>query len=72
MLGDYQPIAGTGAAFPMKMTEYLVPRSVSVEYTVEKARALAGWRFAPARRRDGRPSAVHFTVTIPIARDRCR
>jgi hypothetical protein len=35
-------------------------------------RALAGWRFAPARRRDGRPSAVHFTVTIPIARDRGR
>jgi len=35
------------------------------------ARALAGWRFAPARRRDGRPSAVHFTVTIPVARDGC-
>jgi hypothetical protein len=33
-------------------------------------RALAGWRFAPARRRDGHPAAVHFTVTIPIARDR--
>jgi hypothetical protein len=32
------------------------------------ARALAGWRFAPARRHDGRPAAVHFTVTIPIAR----
>jgi hypothetical protein len=35
------------------------------------ARALAGWRFAPARRRDGHPAAVHFTVKIPIARDRC-
>ena len=34
------------------------------------ARALAGWRFAPARRRDGHPAAVHFTVQIPIARDR--
>jgi hypothetical protein len=34
------------------------------------ARALAGWRFAPARRRDGHPAAVHFTVAIPIARDR--
>ena len=33
------------------------------------ARALAAWRFAPARRRDGRPAAVHFTVTIPIARE---
>jgi len=30
------------------------------------ARALAGWRFAPARGRDGRPSAVHFTVKIPL------
>jgi hypothetical protein len=36
------------------------------------ARALAGWRFAPARRRDGHAAAVHFTVTIPIARDGCR
>jgi hypothetical protein len=36
------------------------------------ARALAAWRFTPAQRRDGRPSAVHFTVTIPIARDRCK
>jgi hypothetical protein len=34
------------------------------------ARALAGWRFAPARGRDGRPAAVHFTVKIPVARDR--
>jgi hypothetical protein len=33
-------------------------------------RMLAGWRFAPARRRDGRPAAVHFTVKIPVARDR--
>jgi hypothetical protein len=33
-------------------------------------RALAGWRFAPARWRDGRPAAVHFTVTIPIFKDR--
>jgi hypothetical protein len=32
------------------------------------ARALAAWRFAPARRRGGRPAAVHFTVTIPIPR----
>jgi hypothetical protein len=32
------------------------------------ARALAGWRFEPARRA-GRPVAVHFTVSIRVTRD---
>ena len=35
------------------------------------ARALAGWRFAPARGRNGRPAAVHFMLSIRVARDRC-
>lgn len=35
-LNDYRPIAGTGAAFPMKLTENLAPKGVSVEYTIEK------------------------------------
>jgi hypothetical protein len=34
------------------------------------ARAMAGWRFAPARLA-GQPAAVHFTVSIPVARDPC-
>jgi hypothetical protein len=35
-LGDYQPLAGTGVAFPMQLTENLEPKGVSVQYTVEK------------------------------------
>ncbi len=34
-LGDYQPIAGTDAVFPMRLTARLAPQT-SVEYVVEK------------------------------------